>query len=240
MPLSPDYAFEHFVVGPDNQLAHAGSVAVADQPGRAYNPLFLHGGCGLGKTHLLQAICQRLLDRGGDGDAGGRGLNIIYLSCDNFISQFMNAVEAGDMNQFRFRFRSADVLIIDDIHFLKGRGRTQEEFFHTFNTLYQQKKQIILSADAPPGEVPELEERLVSRFNWGLVAPIERPCFDTRVAILRKKARMRGLSLDDDVIQYVAGRIDTNTRELEGAVTKIQGLAQLAPGTDGRPPARST
>lgn len=221
MPLSPDYAFENFITGPGNSLAHAAAVAVSDNPGSAYNPLFLHGGVGLGKTHLLQAICQRLLDSRPD-------LKILYLSCDAFINQFMNAVQSGDMNNFRYRYRHADVLVIDDIHFLKGRERTQEELFHTFNTLYQQKKQIILSADAPPNEVPELEDRLVSRFNWGLVAPIEKPCFDTRVAILRTKAKLRGLELSDEIIQYVAGRIDTNTRELEGAITKIQGLALIS------------
>ncbi|MEM1010680.1 MAG: chromosomal replication initiator protein DnaA [Planctomycetota bacterium] len=222
--LTPDYVFEQFITGPDNRLAHAASVAVADQPGRAYNPLFLHGGVGLGKTHLLQAICQRLLDKRPD-------LKILYLSCDAFINQFMNAVESGDMNNFRFRYRSADVLVIDDIHFLKGRERTQEEFFHTFNTLYQQQKQIVLSADAPPGEVPELEERLVSRFNWGLVAPLEKPCFETRVAILRSKARLRGLTIEDEVLDYVASHVEANTRELEGVLTKLQGLSQL-PGKD--------
>ena len=155
---------------------------------------------------------------------------ILYLSCDAFINQFITAVETGEMNKFRHRYRDADLLIIDDIHFLAGRDRTQEEFFHTFNTLYQGHKQIILIADCPPSEIPELEERLVSRFNWGLVARIDKPCYETRVAILQKKARMRGLALPDDVVCYIAAKIDNNTRELEGAITKIQGMAMLQDG----------
>jgi chromosomal replication initiator protein len=220
LPLSPDYTFEHFVTGPCNQLSHAASVAVAEGPGKAYNPLFIHGGVGLGKTHLLQAVCQKVLEKYDDA-------RILYLSCDSFVNQFINAVETGEMNQFRHRYRQVDVLVIDDIHFLAGHPRTQEEFFHTFNTLYHQHKQIILSADCPPSEIPELEERLVSRFKWGLVTLIDRPCYETRVAILQKKARMRGLALPDDVICYIAARIENNTRELEGAITKLQGMSLL-------------
>src|SRR5262245_3997600 len=223
LPLNPDYVFDSFVTGPCNRLPHAACTAVAEQPGKAYNPLFIHGGVGLGKTHLLQAVCQKVLERQDDA-------RILYLSCDSFIHQFITAVENGDMNQFRFRYRNVDMLVIDDIHFLAGRDRTQEEFFHTFNTLYQQHKQIILSADCPPSEIPELEERLVSRFNWGLVARIEKPCYETRVAILQKKARMRGLALPEDVICYVAAKVENNTRELEGAITKIQGLGLLQNG----------
>ncbi len=223
LPLNPDYAFENFVTGPCNRLPHAASVAVSEQPGKAYNPLFIHGGVGLGKTHLLQAVCQTVLERTPDA-------RILYLSCDSFINQFMSAVETGDMNQFRYRYRNVDVLVIDDIHFLRGRERTQEEFFHTFNTLYQSQKQIILSADAAPSEIPELEDRLVSRFNWGLVARIEKPCYETRVAILQKKARMRGLTLPEDVVCYVAAKVENNTRELEGAITKIQGMSLLSNG----------
>jgi chromosomal replication initiator protein len=223
LPLNPDYAFENFVTGPCNRLPHAASVAVSEQPGKAYNPLFIHGGVGLGKTHLLQAVCQKVLERQPDA-------RILYLSCDSFINQFMSAVETGDMNQFRYRYRNVDMLVIDDIHFLRGRERTQEEFFHTFNTLYQSHKQIILSADAAPSEIPELEERLVSRFNWGLVARIEKPCYETRVAILQKKARMRGLTLPEDVVCYVAAKVENNTRELEGAITKIQGMSLLSAG----------
>jgi chromosomal replication initiator protein len=222
VPLNPDYVFENFVTGPGNQLAHAASVAVSDKPGKAYNPLFIHGGVGLGKTHLLQAVCQQVLERRSDH-------RILYLSCDSFINQFITAIESGDTNSFRHRYRHVDVLVIDDIHFLAGRDRTQEEFFHTFNTLYQGQKQIILSADCPPSEIPELEERLVSRFNWGLVARIEKPCYETRVAILQKKAKLRGLSLPDEVICYVAAKVENNTRELEGAITKIQGMSTLQP-----------
>ncbi|HTL30878.1 MAG TPA: chromosomal replication initiator protein DnaA [Tepidisphaeraceae bacterium] len=221
--LNPDYTFENFVTGPCNRLPHAAAVAVGEQPGKAYNPLFIHGGVGLGKTHLLQAVCSKVLEREPDA-------RILYLSCDSFINQFINAIETGDMNNFRFRYRQVDVLVIDDIHFLAGRDRTQEEFFHTFNTLYQNHKQIILSADCPPSEIPELEERLVSRFNWGLVARIEKPCYETRVAILKKKARMRGLELADDVVCYIAAKVENNTRELEGAITKVQGMGLLQNG----------
>ena len=222
-PLNPDYAFENFVTGPCNRLAQAASIAVAKEPGKVYNPLFIHGGVGLGKTHLLQAICQKVLERQTDA-------RILYLSCDSFINQFITAVETGDMAQFRYRYRQVDVLVIDDIHFLSSRDRTQEEFFHTFNTLYQGHKQIILSADCPPSEIPELEERLVSRFNWGLVARIEKPCYETRMAILQKKAKLRGLALPEDVVCYIASRVENNTRELEGAITKIQGMAMLQNG----------
>jgi chromosomal replication initiator protein len=223
LPLNPDYVFENFVTGPCNRLPHAASLAVAEQPGAAYNPLFIHGGVGLGKTHLLQAICQKVLLHKPDA-------RILFLSCDSFINQFMLAIQNGDMHQFRHRYRHLDLLVIDDIHFLAGRDRTQEEFFHTFNTLYQQHKQIILSCDCPPSEIPELEERLVSRFNWGLVARVEKPCYETRVAILQKKARMRGLTLPEDVVCYIAGRVENNTRELEGAITKLQGLGMLQEG----------
>jgi chromosomal replication initiator protein len=223
LPLNPDYVFDSFVTGPCNRLPHAACVAVAEKPGNAYNPLFIHGGVGLGKTHLLQAVCQTLLER----DATAR---ILYLSCDSFINQFITAVETGDMATFRHRYRHVDLLVIDDIHFLAGRDRTQEEFFHTFNTLYHQHKQIILSADCPPSEIPELEERLVSRFNWGLVARIEKPCYETRVAILKKKAKLRGLEIPDDVVCYVAAKVENNTRELEGAITKLQGMSLLQNG----------
>ena len=223
LPLNPDYIFENFVTGPCNRLSHAASIAVADQPGQAYNPLFIHGGVGLGKTHLLQAVSQKVLERNQDA-------RILYLSCDSFINQFILAVETGQMHQFRHRYRHVDLLVIDDIHFLAGHDRTQEEFFHTFNTLYQQHNQIILSADCSPSEIPELEQRLISRFNCGLVARIEKPCYETRIAILQKKARMRGLTLPEDVLCYVAARVENNTRELEGAINKIQGMAMLQEG----------
>jgi chromosomal replication initiator protein len=220
LPLNPDYTFPQFVSGPCNRLALAAAQAVADQPGKAYNPLFIHGGVGLGKTHLLQAISQTVLERKPDS-------RILYLSCDSFVNQFINAVSTGEMNNFRNRYRNVDMLVIDDIHFLAGHARTQEEFFHTFNTLREHQKQIVLSADCSPGEIPELEERLVSRFNWGLVAKIDKPCYETRIAILKRKATSRSLELPEDVICYVAARIDSNARELEGAITKLQGHSML-------------
>lgn len=220
MLLSPDYTFDSFVVGPDNRLAHAAALAVAGQPGKAYNPFFVHGGVGLGKTHLLQAICQMSM-------RNNPGMEIYYTSCNAFMNEFLEAVQNGEMKSFRNRFRTYDLLVVDDIHDLSNRGPSQEEFFHTFNTLYQGGRQIVLSSDAPPNEIPELEERLTSRFGCGLVANIERPCFETRVAIVKSKAELRSLDLPDDVAGYIAARIDTNIREIEGAITKIQTVAML-------------
>ncbi|MCK4601132.1 MAG: ATP-binding protein, partial [Phycisphaerae bacterium] len=182
--LSSDYTFETFITGPCNRLAHAACVAVSESPGKTYNPVFLHGAVGLGKTHLLQAVCQKIAT---DSPAA----NICFLSCETFVNHFIEAVELGQLQDFRYRYRHADVLVIDDIQFLSDHEQTQEEFFHTFNTLYQAQKQIILSCDRGPAQIPDLEERLVSRFNWGLVAGIDRPYYETRVAIVRKKARMR-------------------------------------------------
>jgi chromosomal replication initiator protein len=230
--LSPDYVFENFVTGPCNRLAAAACSAVSERPGRAYNPLFIHGNCGLGKTHLLQSTCQDILRRQPDA-------RILYLSCDTFINHFMECVQNGDMSEFRFRYRHVDVLVIDDIHFLAGRDRTQEEFFHTFNTLFQSNKQIILSSDAPPNEIPDLEDRLVSRFNSGLVARVDKPCYETRIAIVSKKAKLRGITLPDEIIAYIARRVESNTRELEGALTKIQGYAMLNGGRYDMDVARS-
>ena len=216
--LSPDYSFGTFVTGPENSLAHAASVAVANQPGTAYNPLFIHGGVGLGKTHLLQAICQAVVQR-------DPTMRICYLSCERFVNDFLDCVQNGLMHEFRARYRNVDLLVIDDIQFLAKRERTQEEFFHTFNELYQAKKQIVLSSDRPPSEIQELEERLVSRFQWGLVADVSRPTFETRVAIVRAKAKLRGLELPDNVISFIAERIESNARELEGAITSLQANA---------------
>jgi chromosomal replication initiator protein len=218
--INPDYTFEHFVEGPGNRLALAAAQAVAKIPGRSYNPLFIHGGVGLGKTHILQAICLRVLEHTPNAD-------IYYLSCESFTTQFMEAVRSGEMIDFRHRFRDVDVLVVDDIHFLAKLDRSQEEFFHTFNSLYQAGKQLVLSSDAPPEDIPQLEERLVSRFKWGLVAKIEPPDYETRVAILRTKAALRGLTLPDDVAGFLAGEIDTNIRELEGAIVKLQILAAV-------------
>ena len=216
--ITPDYSFETFVSGPNNRLAHAASVAVANNPGQAYNPLFIHGGVGLGKTHLLQAICQRILDQQPD-------TRLLYLSCDAFVNQFLECVQSGQMNQFRHRFRHVNLILIDDIHFLTGKEQTQEEFFHTFNVLYQAGQQIVLSSDSPPSEIPQLEERLVSRFQWGLVANVSRPTYETRMAILRTKAAMRDVTISDDLASFLASRIDSNVRELEGAITTLQGHA---------------
>lgn len=218
--INPDNAFESFVVGPGNRLAHAAALSVAATPGRGYNPYFIHGGVGLGKTHILQAICLRIAQT-------NPRVNLYYVSCEGFVTKFMECVQSGEMAYFRHRFRDVDVLVIDDIHFLAKRDRTQEEFFHTFNTLHHAGKQIILSSDAPPEEIPDLEDRLVSRFKWGLVVKIDPPCRETRVEILKTKARLRGITLPDDVAMYIAERIDSNIRELEGAIGKIQILASV-------------
>jgi len=221
MLISPDYSFENFVVGPGNRLAHAAAVAVGQKPGSAYNPLFIYGGVGLGKTHLLQAICQEVIRR-------HRQLRIYYISCDGFVNQFLDAVQAGHMTGFRHRFRNVDLLVIDDIHDLSKRGRTQEEFFHTFNSLYQARRQIVLSSDAAPYEIPDLEERLTSRFNCGLAAGIDKPDYETRIAILKSKSKMRSIEIPEDVIDYLAAKVDTNVRELEGTITKLQGLSLIS------------
>ena len=217
--FNPEYTFENFVVGPCNRLAHAASVAVGDAPGKTYNPLFLHGSVGLGKTHLLQAACQRFAQKRADA-------RILLLSCETFTNHFIEAVERGALNQFRYRYRYVDLLAIDDIQFLADRDRSQEEFFHTFNTLFQAQKQIILTADSPPKEIEGIEERLVSRFNWGLVVRIDHPCLETRIAIVRKKAKIRCVDLPEDVIYFIASTIESNTRELEGAIIKVNAVAQ--------------
>ena len=221
LAFSPDYTFDNFVEGPNNRLALAAARAIAQNPGKAYNPMFIHGDVGLGKTHLLQAISLQVL-------AANPDATILYIPCEAFITRFMESVQAGEMSSFRHYFRDVDMLVIDDIHFLAKLDRTQDEFFHTFNSLYQSNRQIILSSDLPPDEIPHLENRLVSRFKWGLVAQIDAPDYETRVAIVRQKARVRGAELPDDVASLIASRIDSNIRELEGALTKIQVQAQVA------------
>jgi chromosomal replication initiator protein len=213
--VNPDFSFENFVVGPNNRLAHAAALGVASSPGRLYNPLFIHGDVGLGKTHILQAICLKILENCPDAV-------LYYTSCEGFVTQYFESMQNGDLSGFRQRFRDVDVLIIDDIHFLTKRDRSQDEFFHTFNSLYHAEKQIILSCDAPPEEIPDLEDRLVSRFMWGLVAKINPPDYETRIEILRGKARLRGVPMPDDVAEFIAARIATNIRELEGAIVKLQ------------------
>lgn len=220
MVLSPDYSFDNFITGPNNQLACAAAIAVANKPGVTYNPLFIHGGVGLGKTHLLQSICQSILSQ-------NPRTRILYVSCDAFMNQFIACVTAGKMSQFRHHYRHVDLLVIDDIHFLAGRDRCQEEFFHTFNELYQSNRQIVLSSDAAPHEIPNLEERLVSRFGWGLVAPVTKPGYDTRVAILKAKAKLRNFDVPPSIIELLARKIDSNARELEGAIVNLQAHAQL-------------
>ncbi len=216
--ISPDFSFDQFVVGPGNRLAHAAAVAVSEKPGRAYNPFFVHGGVGLGKTHLLHAICQAALRHTPD-------LGIHYVPCEQFMTQFMEAVQAGEMPDFRHRFRNVDILVIDDIHDLAKRDRTQEEFFHTFNELYASGKQIVLSSDAAPNEITDLEERLRSRFNSGLVARIDKPTYETRVAIIKQKGRMRNITMPDEVAAHIATILDTNIRELDGAIVTVDGYA---------------
>ncbi len=218
--LSPDYSFDSFVAGPNNQLACAAAQAVADQPGKAYNPLFIHGGVGLGKTHLLQAVCQRVLEQRPES-------KILYISCDAFVNEFITCVQQGRMSEFRNLYRHVDLLVVDDIHFLANKKETQEEFFHTFNTLFQAQKQVILSSDAAPEEIPELEERLMSRFKWGVVAKVGKPDFETRCAILRSKALLRGITLPPEVAEFIAKRVATNARELEGALNTLIGHMRL-------------
>ncbi len=194
--------------------------AIGEHPGCAYNPLFVHGNVGLGKSHLLQAICHTVLRR----DPNAR---VLYLSCEDFTNAFIQAIQNGHLDSFREQYRTADMLVIDDVQFLANKEKTQDEFFHTFNALYDGQKQIVLSSDRPPVEIPTVEERLVSRFKWGLVAEVEAPCFETRAAIVKRKAAGRNIDLTDDVARYIADVIASNIRELEGAVIKVIGIAAL-------------
>jgi len=217
--LHPDYTFESFVVGPCNRLAHASCVAVSHAPGNTYNPLFLYGSVGLGKTHLLHAVCHGVKKRSVDAQ-------IQFLSCEEFVNRFISAIEHGQLSEFQSQFRTVDVLVIDDVQFLSEREQSQEEFFHTFNAIYNNHGQIVLTADCAPGEIPSLEERLISRFKWGLVARIDAPSYETRIAIVQKKARLRGLEVSEEVAEYVAGKVKANIRELEGALTILYATAQ--------------
>lgn len=218
--LNPNYCFDRFVVGPCNRLAHASALAIGENPGCAYNPLFVHGNVGLGKSHLLQAICHTVQKR----DSHAR---VLYMSCEDFTNAYIQAIQSQQLDVFREHYRSADVLVIDDVQFLANKEKTQDEFFHTFNALYDGQRQIVLSSDRPPVEIPTIEERLVSRFKWGLVAEVEAPCFDTRVAIVRRKAAGRGVDLPEDVAHFLAERVTANIRELEGAVIKVVGIAAI-------------
>ena len=222
--LHPDYIFDNFVVGPSNRLAHASCVAVSQSPGNTYNPLFLYGNSGLGKTHLLHAVCSETRHK-------DPGTVIQFLSCENFINLFISSIEEGSITSFHSQFRTVDMLVIDDIQFLSEREQSQEEFFHTFNALYNNGKQIILSADSSPSEIPALEKRLTSRFNWGLVSRMDPPGYETRVAIVQKKAHLRGLDISKNIAEYIAEKMQANIRELEGALTTICAVAN----TTGEP-----
>jgi len=218
--LNPRYTFETFVVGNNNRFAHAAAIAVGDKPGESYNPLFLYGGVGLGKTHLMHAIGNRILQN-------NRSAKILYVTSEKFTNQLINAIKDNKNEVFRNKYRTIDVLLIDDIQFIAGKERVQEEFFHTFNALYEDKKQIIISSDKPPREIQFLEDRLKSRFEWGLLADISCPDYETRLAILRKKAQEEKILVDDSILANIANKIDSNIRELEGVFNKIIATASL-------------
>lgn len=218
--LNPKYTFDTFVVGNNNKLAHAASVAVAEAPGVSYNPLFLYGGVGLGKTHLMHSVAHHILQNNKDA-------KVLYVTSEKFTIELIDSIKHDRNQQFRDKYRNIDVLLIDDIQFIIGKESTQEEFFHTFNTLYEAKKQIIISSDKPPKDMITLEERLRSRFEWGLTADIQSPDYETRMAILKKRAELDGLDIPNDVMEYVANNIKSNIRELEGALNKICVYANL-------------
>ena len=218
--LSSKYTYESFVVGSCNQFAHAASLAVAEAPGRTYNPLYLYGGVGLGKTHLMHACGHAIKSR-------NQHLKLCYISSERFMNDLINAIRYDKTQSFREKYRSVDVLLIDDVQFMAGKERTQEEFFHTFNALYDQQKQIVISSDCPPREIPTLEERLHSRFEWGLIADIEPPDLETKIAILKRKADLIGVTIPDDVAMFIAGRVKSNVRELEGSLVRLIAIASL-------------
>ena len=218
--LSSKYTYDSFVVGSCNQFAHAASLAVAEAPGRTYNPLYLYGGVGLGKTHLMHACGHAIKSR-------NQHLKLCYISSERFMNDLINAIRYDKTQSFREKYRSVDVLLIDDVQFMAGKERTQEEFFHTFNALYDQQKQIVISSDCPPREIPTLEERLHSRFEWGLIADIEPPDLETKIAILKRKGDLIGVTIPNDVAMFIAGRVKSNVRELEGSLVRLIAISSL-------------
>ena len=218
--LNPKYTFDSFVIGNNNRFAHAAALAVAEAPATSYNPLFIYGGVGLGKTHLMHAIGNEIL-------RNNRNTNILYITSEKFTNQLINGIKDNKMEEFRNKYRNIDVLLIDDIQFIAGKERVQEEFFHTFNTLHEAGKQIIISSDRPPKDINLLEDRLKSRFEWGLIADISNADYETRLAILRKKAQMESIIIDDEILSNIANRIDSNIRELEGALNKLIARSSL-------------
>jgi chromosomal replication initiator protein len=218
--LNPKYTFEKFVVGTCNQFAHAAAKGAAESPGKTYNPLFLYGGVGLGKTHLMHAIGHSIKQH-------NRHLRVAYITSEKFMNELINAIRYDKTPAFRDKYRSIDVLLMDDVQFMAGKERTQEEFFHTFNTLHNDQKQIVISSDCPPREIPTLEERLHSRFEWGLIADIEPPDLETKVAILKRKADLDGIFLPDDIAIFIASKVKSNVRELEGSLVRLVAIASL-------------
>ncbi|MCM8786769.1 MAG: chromosomal replication initiator protein DnaA [Candidatus Omnitrophica bacterium] len=214
LKLNPRFNFQNFIIGASNRLAHAASLAVANAPGKTYNPLFIYGGVGLGKTHLMQAIAHYIIEKNPHA-------KVAYLSSEKFTNELIFSIQNRSTDKFREKYRNTDILLIDDIQFLAGKEASQEEFFHTFNVLYDYHKQIVISSDRAPKEIPKLEERLISRFSWGLVVDIQLPDFETRVAILKKKIENEPIKIDDDVINFIAKNITTNIRELEGALVRL-------------------